>query len=68
MEALVELHDNIVVYMVIIFFGLAWVNLPRPPLSVLTHAFNYDYRSGNYQGGHPVLLALYWQGSLRSKL
>jgi len=35
------------------------VNLPRPPLSVLTHAFHYDYRSGNYQGGHPVLLALY---------
>jgi len=43
-------------------------NQPRPPLSVLTHAFNCDYRSGNYHGGHPVLLALDWQGSLRSKL
>lgn len=44
------------------------VNQPRPPLSVLTHAFNYEYRSGNFHGGHPVLLALHWQGSLRSKL
>jgi hypothetical protein len=43
-------------------------NQPRPPLSVLTHALTYDFRSGNYQYGHPVLLAINRQGSLRSQL
>jgi len=55
MEALIELHDNIMFYLVIILFGVAWVML-----SIIRNYVNTKSPISNKYLNHGTLIELIW--------
>ena len=55
MEALIELHDNIMYYLVIILFGVAWIIL-----SIVRIYVNNKYFISNKYLNHGTLIELIW--------
>jgi len=55
MEALVELHDNIMFYSVIILFGVGWTLI-----SIIRNYLNLKWRVSNKHLNHGTLIELIW--------
>ena len=55
MEALVELHDNIMFYLVIILFGVGWIMV-----SIIRNFVNTKYPISNKYLNHGTLIELIW--------
>ena len=55
MEALVELHDNIMFYLVIILFGVGWILL-----SIIRNYVNTKNAISNKYLNHGTLIELIW--------
>ena len=55
MEALVELHDNIMFYLVIILFGVGWILV-----SIIRNYVNDKYPISNKYLNHGTLIELIW--------
>ena len=55
MEALVELHDNIMFYLVIILFGVCWILV-----SIIRNYVNDKYPISNKYLNHGTLIELIW--------
>ena len=54
MEALIELHDNVMFYLIIILFAVGWILL-----SIIRNFLNYKSISNKY-GTHGTLVELIW--------
>ncbi len=55
MEALVELHDNIMFYLVIVLFGVGWIMV-----SIIRNFVNTKYPISNKYLNHGTLIELIW--------
>ena len=55
MEALVELHDNIMFYLIIILFGVGWILI-----SIVRHNINNKYVLSNKHINHGTIIELIW--------
>ena len=55
MEALVELHDNIMFYLVIILFSVGWILI-----TIIRNFVNYKSPISNKYGNHGTLIELIW--------